>query len=68
MMNKYKVIYYISIIVFIANIFAMIGTLLGWFTIVESKYLFWVNIVLLLVFRWVEKKMKFKKIVKGEKL
>ena len=67
MMNKYKVIYYISIIVFIANIFAMIGTLLGWFTIVESKYLFWVNIVLLLVFRWIEKKMKFKKIVKGEK-
>ncbi len=66
-MNKYKVIYYISIIVFIANIFAMIGTLLGWFTIVESKYLFWVNIVLLLVFRWVEKKIKFKKIVKGEK-
>ena len=66
-MNKYKVIYYISIIVFIANIFAMIGTLLGWFTIVESKYLFWVNIVLLLVFRWIEKKMKFKKIVKGEK-
>jgi len=57
-MNKYKVIYYVSILVFIANIFAMIGSLLGWFTIVESKYLFWINIVLLLVFRWVEKKNK----------
>ena len=68
MMNKYKVIYYISILVFIANIFVMIGSLFGWFTIVESKYLFWINIVLLLVFRWVEKKIKFKEIVKGEKL
>ena len=67
-MNKYKVIYYISILVFIANIFAMIGSLLGWFTIIESKYLFWNNIVLLLVFRWVEKKIKFKEILKGEKL
>ena len=67
-MNKYKVIYYISIIVFIANIFVMIGSLLGWFTTVESKYLFWINIVLLLVFRWVERKIKFKEIVKGEKL
>ena len=66
-MNKYKVIYYISIIVFIANIFVMIGSLLGWFTTVESKYLFWINIVLLLVFRWVEKKIKFKELVKGEK-
>ena len=67
-MNKYKVIYYVSILVFIANIFAMIGSLLGWFTIVESKYLFWINIVLLLVVRWVEKKIKFKELVKGEKL
>ena len=66
-MNKYKVIYYISIIVFIANIFVMIGSLIGWFTIVQNKYLFWINIVLLLVFRWVERKIKFKKIVKGEK-
>ena len=66
-MNKHKVIYYISIIVFIANIFVMIGSLLGWFTTVESKYLFWINIVLLLVFRWVERKIKVKKIVKGEK-
>ena len=57
-MNKCKVIYYLSIVVFIVNLLAMIGTLLGWFTIVESKYLFWINIVLLLVFRWVEKKNK----------
>ena len=68
MMNKYKVIYYLCILVFIVNLLAMIGSLLGWFTIVESKYLFWINIVLLLVFRWVEKKIKFKEILKGEKL
>ena len=67
-MNKYKVIYYLSILVFIANTFVMIGSLFGWFTIVEGKYLFWNNIVLLLVFRWVEKKIKFKELVKGEKL
>lgn len=68
MMNKYKVIYYLCILVFIVNLSAMIGSLFGWFSIVESKYLFWINIVLLLVFRWVEKKIKFKEIVKGEKL
>ena len=67
-MNKYKVIYYLSIVVFIVNLLAMIGSLFGWFTIVEGKYLFWNNIVLLLVFRWVERKIKFKEIVKGEKL
>ena len=67
-MNKYKVIYYLSIVVFIVNLMAMIGSLIGWFTIVESKYLFWINIVLLLVFRWVERKIKFKEIIKGEKL
>ena len=67
-MNKYKVIYYLSIGVFIVNLLAMIGSLIGWFTIVESKYLFWINIVLLLVFRWVERKIKFKEILKGEKL
>ena len=67
-MNKYKVIYYLSIVVFIVNLLAMIGSLLGWFSIVESKYLFWINIVLLLVFRWVERKIKFKEILKGEKL
>ena len=67
-MNKYKVIYYLSIVVFIVNLLAMIGSLFGWFTIVEGKYLFWNNIVLLLVFRWVGKKIKFKEIVKGEEL
>jgi len=67
-MNKYKVIYYLCIVVFIVNLLAMIGTLFGWVTIVESKYLFWINLVLLLVFRWVERKIKFKEIVKGEKL
>ena len=67
-MNKYKVIYYLCIVVFIVNLLAMIGSLFGWFTIVEGKYLFWNNIVLLLVFRWVEKKIKFKEILKGEKL
>ena len=67
-MDKYKVIYYLSIVVFIVNLLAMIGSLIGWFTIVESKYLFWINIVLLLVFRWVERKIKFKEILKGEKL
>lgn len=67
-MNKYKVIYYLSIVVFIINLLAMIGTLFGWVTIVESKYLFWINIVLVLVFRWVERKIKFKEILKGEKL
>ncbi|WP_375555419.1 hypothetical protein [Streptococcus nidrosiense] len=66
-MNKYKVIYYLCIVVFIVNLLAMIGTLFGWVTIVESKYLFWINLVLLLVFRWVERKIKFKELVKGEK-
>ena len=66
-MNKYKVIYYLSIVVFIVNLLAMIGSLLGWFTVVESKYLFWINLVLLLVFRWVERKIKFEELVKGEK-
>ena len=67
-MNKYKMIYYLCIVVFIVNLLAMIGSLFGWVTIVESKYLFWINIVLLLVFRWVERKIKFKEILKGEKL
>ena len=67
-MNKYKGIYYLCIVVFIVNLLAMIGTLFSWVTIVESKYLFWINLVLLLVFRWVERKIKFKEIVKGEKL
>ena len=40
MMNKYKVIYDLCILVFIVNLSAMIGSLFGWFSIVESKYLF----------------------------
>ena len=67
-MNKFKVIYYLCIVVFIVNLLAMIGSLFDWFTIVEGKYLFWNNIVLLLGFRWVEKKIKFKELVKGEEL
>ena len=66
-MNKYKVIYYLCIIMFIENLLAMIGSLFGWFTIIESKYLLWINLVLLLVFRWVERKIKFEELVKGEK-
>ena len=48
-MNKYKVVYYMSVLALIVNAFAMIGTLLGWFYFVESKYLFWINLVLLLL-------------------
>ena len=67
-MNKYRVLYHMSVLALYVNAFAMIGTLLGWFYFDESKYLFWINLVLLLVFRWVEKKIKFKGLVKGEKL
>ena len=55
-MNKYKVIYYMSVFAFIVNAFAMIGTLLGWFYFVESKYLFWINLVLLSIFNRLKKK------------
>ena len=57
-MNRYKVIYYLSIVVFIVNLLAMIGTLLGWFYFVESKYLFWINLVLLSIFNRLKKKEK----------
>ena len=57
-MNKYKVIYYLSIVVFIVNLLAMIGSLFGWFYFVESKYLFWINLVLLSIFNWLKKKEK----------
>ena len=57
-MNKCKVIYYLSIVVFIVNLLAMIGTLFGWFYFVESKYLFWINLVLLSIFNWLKKKEK----------
>ena len=55
-MNKYKVIYYMSVFAFIVNAFAMIGTSLGWFYFVESKYLFWINLVLLSIFNRLKKK------------
>ena len=57
-MNKYKVVYYMSVLVLIVNAFAMVGTLLGWFYFVESKYLFWINLVLLSIFNRLEKKEK----------
>lgn len=57
-MNKYQVIYYMSVFAFIVNAFAMIGTLLGWFYFVESKYLFWINLVLLSIFNRLKKKEK----------
>ena len=57
-MNKYKGIYYLCIVVFIVNLLAMIGILFGWFTIVESKYLFCINLVLLSIFNRLEKKEK----------
>ena len=57
-MNKYKVIYYMSVFAFIVNAFAMIGTLLGWFYFVESKYLFWINLVLLSIFNRLKNKEK----------
>ena len=57
-MNKYKVFYYMSVLVLIVNAFAMVGTLLGWFYFVESKYLFWINLVLLPIFNRLEKKEK----------
>jgi len=57
-MNKYRVIYYMSVLTLIVNAFAMVGTLLGLFYFVESKYLFWVNLVLLSIFNWLKKKEK----------
>ena len=47
-----------SVLVLIVNAFAMVGTLLGWFYFVESKYLFWINLVLLSIFNRLEKKEK----------
>ena len=57
-MNKYRVVYYMSILALYVNAFAMVGTLLGWFYFVESKYLFWINLVLLSIFNRLEKKEK----------
>ena len=55
-MNMYRVVYYMSVLALIVNAFAMIGTLLGWFYFVESKYLFWINLILLSIFNWLKKK------------
>ena len=57
-MNKYKVIYYMSVLALIVNAFAMIGTLFGWFYFVERKYLFWINLFLLSILNWLKKKEK----------
>ena len=57
-MKKYRVLYHMSVLTLIVNAFAMVGTLLGWFYFVESKYLFWINLVLLSIFNWLEKKEK----------
>ena len=57
-MNKYKVFYYMSVLVLIVNAFAMVGTLLGWFYFVESKYLFWLNLAFLSIFNRLKKEEK----------
>lgn len=55
-MNMYRVVYYMSVLALIVNALAMIGTLLGWFYFVESKYLFWLNLALLSIFNRLKKK------------
>ena len=55
-MNKYRVIYYLCIIAFIANVSMMIGTLMGWFHILDSNYFFWSGLIFSLVFERIEKK------------
>ena len=57
-MNKYRVLYHMSVLALIVNAFAMVGTLLGWFHFVESKYLFWLNLYLLSIFNRLKKKEK----------
>ena len=61
-MNKYRVIYYLCIIAFIANVSMMIGTLMGWFHILDSNYFFWTSLILSFVFERVEKKVKERKV------
>ena len=55
-MNKYRVIYYLCIIAFVANVSMMIGTLLGLIHILDSNYFF--CLILSFVFERVEKKVK----------
>ena len=57
-MNKYRVIYYMIVLALIVNAFAMVGTLLGWFYFVQSKYLFWLNLALLSIFNRLKKEEK----------
>ena len=57
-MKKYRVLYHMSVLALIVNAFAMVGTLLGWFYFVESKYLFWLNLALLSIFNRLKKKEK----------
>ena len=57
-MNKYRVLYHMSVLALIVNAFAMVGTLLRWFYFVESKYLFWLNLSLLSIFNRLKKKEK----------
>ncbi|RXX16706.1 hypothetical protein DF218_09545 [Streptococcus parasanguinis] len=57
-MNKYRVIYYLCIIAFVANVSMMIGTMLGWFHILDSNYFFWSSLIFSLVFERIEKKVK----------
>ena len=57
-MNMYRVVYYMSVLALIVNALAMIGTLLGWFYFVESKYLFWLNLALVSIFNRLKKKEK----------
>ena len=57
-MNKYRVLYHMSVLALIVNAFAMVGTLLSWFYFVESKYLFWLNLSILSIFNWLKKKEK----------
>ncbi len=71
-MNKYSVIYYLCIIAFVANVSMMIGTLLGWFHILDSNYFFWSSLIFSLVFERIEKKVKEskrkRKSIKGVRL
>jgi len=57
-MNKYRVVYYMSVLALYVSAFAMVGTLLGWFYFDESKYLFWLNLALLSIFNRLKKKEK----------
>ena len=57
-MNKYRVIYYLCIIAFIANVSMMIVTLMGLFHILDSNYFFWSGLIFSLVFERIEKKVK----------